>query len=325
MTFLVSGLLTLSLLAVSACGTQNTAKQDTGPASSKTVQLQETINGTAYTMTFDSVPQRAVSLSQFSTELLLALGLQEKMVGTAFLEEPISPKVKEAYAKVPVLSEKWPAQEVFFQAKPDFAIGWEVAFSKKGVEAANVISQGIKVFIPKSTTESNANMDTLFEDIRTLGAIFDVRDRAESYIQQEQQRIKTVQEKLAKLPPRSVFIFDSGDQEPFTVYEGFTSHLLLQAGMKNVMAGKGVKKTWGKANWEEVIAANPDYILIVEYDTANRGQSDYESKVQYLKENPRLQTIKAVQKQAFLRVRLAEIVPGIRNVDLLERLAAQRE
>jgi iron complex transport system substrate-binding protein len=91
-------------------------------------------------------------------------------------------------------------------------------------------------------------------------------------------------------------------------------------GLNNILSDKGVQKTWGKANWEDVIAGDPDYFIIVEYDTAIRGQTDWESKINYIKDNPKLQGLKAVKNDAFIRVRLADICPGIRNVDFLESI-----
>ncbi len=310
--------LTVSFI-LGGCG--GSAVKENTKTETQAVTVNQMINGTVRQVTFEQKPQRVVSLSQFSTELLLALGLKDQIVGTAFLEEPISPKVKNEYSGLPVLAEKWPSLEVFLQAKPDFAIGWEVAFSKKGVEADQILGKGVKIFVPKSTTDKDATMDTLFEDINTLGRIFRIEEQAQRYVTQEKERLNGVKAKMKNLEQHTVFIYDSGDEEPFTVYQGFTSQLLSQIGLKNIMQDKGVQKTWGKANWEDILAADPDYILIVEYEVANRGQSDYNSKVQYLKDNPRLKGLKAVRNNAFLKVGLAEIVPGIRNVDLLERLA----
>jgi iron complex transport system substrate-binding protein len=292
------------------------------PAAALPLSITEEINGEKVTVTFERAPQRAVSLSQFSTEMLLALGLRERMVGTAFLEEAVSEKVKRDYEAVPVLAEKWPSLEVFLAAAPDFAVGWGVAFSKKGVEAQSIISKGVKIFIPKSTVEFNATMDTLMDDFVTLGKIFGIEDDAEKYVARERDRLEAIGGKISNLPVKTFFLYDSGDTEPFTVFEGFTTNLLKMGGAHNILSGKGVQKTWGKANWEDVIAGDPDYFIIVEYDTAIRAQTDWESKIDYIKNNPRLQGLKAVKNEAFIRVRLADICPGIRNVDFLESLIA---
>ncbi|SQC98489.1 proposed F420-0 ABC transporter, periplasmic F420-0 binding protein [Fusobacterium necrophorum subsp. necrophorum] len=49
------------------------------------------INGVKYTFDFKEAPKRAVSISQFTTEIMLKLGLADQMIGTAFLEEEIYP------------------------------------------------------------------------------------------------------------------------------------------------------------------------------------------------------------------------------------------
>ena len=54
------------------------------------------INGVKYDFNFDKAPQRAVSMSQFTTEIMLKLGLKDNMAGTAFLEEEIYPSVASA-------------------------------------------------------------------------------------------------------------------------------------------------------------------------------------------------------------------------------------
>lgn len=286
------------------------------------LKVTEAINGASVTTVFDKTPQRAVSLSQFSTEMLLILGLKSRLVGTAFLEEPIAPKVAKDYAQVLVLSQKWPSLEIFLNARPDFAIGWGVAFSKKGIEAQNIIAKGVKIFVPKSTIDFDATFDTLMEDFLTLGRIFAVEDKASTYVKAEKVRLAEIQKHIGGKGEKKVFVYDSGDTEPFTVYEGFTTNLLKLVGARNILSGKGVHKTWGKASWEQVIAADPDCIIVVEYKTSLRDQADGDSKIKWLKENPRLKELKAVKNGAFARVSLADLCPGIRNVDALEKLAS---
>lgn len=284
------------------------------------VTVENEIDGRKIEFTIEKTPERVVSLSQFSTEILLELGLKSKMAGTAFLEEPVYPALERDYNEVPVLSEKWPSVEKLLSETPDFVTGWGAAFSKSGISIQILIDNNINVFIPKSTTEFNADMETLYDDFRTIGKIFEIENTAEEYINKSKEKIKGLEEKTKNLKEKKVFIYDSGTNEPFTVYEGFTTNLLSMVKLKNVMAGKGVNKTWGKASWEEVASEDPDYIIIVDYSTSNRDQADYDSKVKYLKENPALKNLSAVKNNAFIRVRLAGIVPGIRNADTLEEL-----
>ena len=245
------------------------------------------------------------------------------MAGTAFKEEEIYPPLQEAYGKVPVLAEKWPSYETLIAAKPDLVTGWEVPFTKKGIEAEKILSQNIPIFVPDSMQSTKANLDMLFNDMTKLGEIFDVKAKANSWVEDQKKQLAAVQSKIKDLPKKKVFVFDSEDGEPFTVFEGYTTNLLRLIGAENVMSNTGVDKTWAKTSWESVVAANPDYILIVAYGISIRNDDDFNSKVAKIKNNPQLQVIGAVRENHFIKVKLSEITPGVRSVAALQRLAEQ--
>ena len=72
--------------------------------------------------------QKAVTLSQFMTEMLLALDLGDKMVGTALLDNPILPEFEEAYNKIPELEigeGHSISKEAFIATGADFVSGWD--------------------------------------------------------------------------------------------------------------------------------------------------------------------------------------------------------
>ena len=54
-----------------------------------------------------------------------------------------------------------------------------------------------------------------------------------------------------------------------------------------------------------------------------REETDSDSKIEAIKANPKLKNLKAVKNNKFIRVKLAEICPGIRNVDFFERVAKE--
>ena len=130
---------------------------------------------------------------------------------------------------------------------------------------------------------------------------------------------------LEGLDEVSVFVFDSTDDDDqiYTAFEGYTTNLLKLIGANNILSGKGVDATWDYANWEEVIASNPEYIIICDYSVSIRNTDDFDEKVAKLKENPALADIDAVKNDNFVRVRLSEITPGVRSVDALVRLAEE--
>ncbi len=66
-------------------------------------------------------PQRVVSLNQASTEILLSLGLADRMVGTATWTDPVRENLADANAAVPPrLADNKPSLETVLEANPDF-------------------------------------------------------------------------------------------------------------------------------------------------------------------------------------------------------------
>ncbi|WP_288321996.1 ABC transporter substrate-binding protein [uncultured Selenomonas sp.] len=208
-------------------------------------------------------------------------------------------------------------------AKPDFTTGWKVPFTKRGIEADKITAQNIPIFVPDSMQSTKADLDMVFADMVKFGEIFGVKDRAEAWVADQKKQLAAVQDKIAKLPHKRVFVFDSEDGEPFTVFEGYTLNLLRLIGADNVMSRQGVDKTWSKMSWESVVAADPEYIIIADYSTSIRNEDDFNQKVEKLKENPRLQGTTTVKENHFVRVKLSEITLSVRSVDALKRLAEQ--
>lgn len=313
----------LSLTVAAGCGSDKMSTGIGAGEQGKVVQWSENLNGQAQTFSVKQSPKRAISMSQATTEMMLALDLGDKMAGTAFKEEEIYEPLQKAYDKVPVLAEKWPSYEVFIGAKPDFTTGWATAFTKRGIEADKITRQNIPIWIPKSMVEKDATLDTFFGDMLVLGRIFNAEDKAKVFVDEQKKKLDKVQAGLKDLPSVTVFIFDSEDEQPFTVFEGYTTNLFKLINAKNVLSGQGVDKTWAKTTWETVAKTNPDYIIICDYGVSMRNTDDFDKKVARLKANPALANVTAVKEGRFLRVKLSEITPGVRSVDALERLAKE--
>lgn len=317
--------LALFLLVLSACEQQQETKSETQDSLEPTtiVTYSQNLDGNDYEFTIKQPATRAISMSQATTEMLLALGLADQMVGTAFLEEDIYEPLADEYAKVKVLSDKWPSHEAFMAENPDFATGWAVPFTKRAIPAKTIVDEGINIFVPESMLSTDSTLNTYFEDMVMYGKIFGVQDAAETLVAEQKEKLVTIQNNLKDLPEKNVFIFDSEDEQPFTVYEGYTTNFLNLIGAKNIMSGQGIDKTWDVASWEKVIAANPEYIIVCDYGVSMRNTDDFDAKVAKIKANPALQSIDAVKNDNFIRVKLSEITPGVRGVNVLERLAQE--
>lgn len=305
--------------ALAGCGSSESVKEINNAG----ITWQENFEGVTTEFKVSEAPTRAVSMSQATTEMMLQLGLEKNMVGTAFKEEEIFEPLKNRYAMVPVLADKWPSYEVFIASKPDFTTGWPDSFSKRGIPAEKIIAQHVNIWIPESMLSTNADLETNFRDMKRLGEIFGVKERADQWVTTQRDMLAAIQDQIKALPKKRVFIYDSEDGQPFTAFEGYTTNVLRLIGAVNVMSGLGVDKTWAKGSWETVISQNPEYIIIADYGNSIRNDDDFQQKIQKLKSNPQLQDITAIKNNQFIRVKLSEITPGVRTVEALKRLAAE--
>ncbi|MGL5746097.1 MAG: ABC transporter substrate-binding protein, partial [Cetobacterium sp.] len=104
---------------------------------------------TIFSFSNDSI--RIVSTSQFTTEMLLAIGAEDYMIGTSFLDDEILPELQEKYKQIPVLSTGAPTKELFYSLNPTFLTGWQsIATSKNLGTIEELNANGVEVFFTKS-------------------------------------------------------------------------------------------------------------------------------------------------------------------------------
>ncbi|MEG1317069.1 MAG: ABC transporter substrate-binding protein, partial [Oscillospiraceae bacterium] len=129
----------------------------------------------------------------------------------------------------------------------------------------------------------NTTVETVYRDFENLGKIFKVEARAAKVIDYMKAEIKKVQDSLpANFNPKSVFIYESGSDAPYTPITALPNDIVTLAGGKNIF-GDG-EKSWSSVTWEEVVALNPEYIVIMKYDE----HDDFAEKMQILKNNAAL-------------------------------------
>ena len=108
-------------LAASLAGCSFKASEEPGATSAPTADgFPMTITNCGRTSTPEEPPQRVVSLNQGSTEILLSLGLEDRMVGTATWTDPVLESLAEANESVPRPADQAPSKENLLDAAPDF-------------------------------------------------------------------------------------------------------------------------------------------------------------------------------------------------------------
>jgi iron complex transport system substrate-binding protein len=278
-----------------------------------------TLDNCGMTLTFDGPPQRAVAIKSTAAELLLSLGLEESVVGLAFLDGPL-PEALGAGASIPVLSEKLPSQEVVLETEPDFVYGgWESNFASDGAgERATLERLGIASYVApaacRSVKPAKLSFEHVFAEIAEMGAIFDVEQRAASLVSEQQAALDGV---VADTRGLTAVWYSSGTKTPYVGAGSNAPAMILSAlGLANIFAD--IDEGWTSASWEAIVDADPDVIVLVD-----AAWNSAEAKKKLLAENPITSKLDAVVNARYLTVPFPASEAGIRNVPAVVDMAAQ--
>ena len=271
-------------------------------------------------VTFEKAPERVASLAGFATEMLLALGLEDKIVGYAWQDNDVLPQYQEAFESLTPLCEPGmdPGEEVVLAAQPDLVLSWMSWSEDDYYSYENLTENGIGAYGFHCERVENSTIQDVYDDFINLGKIFRVEDRAEALVTEMQERIAAVQERVKDKEPVSVFVCDIGssEEQAFTAGGGLPADLIALAGGQNIVADTGLN--WTRVSWEVVASANPDWIIIDYYTNAD----DVEGTIEFLKTQPALKELDAVKNERFIILGLTDISASERNDDTVELLAS---
>ncbi len=282
------------------------------------------IDNCGFPVTLAEPPQRVVTIKSTALEMLLALGLGDRIVGRAFEDGPVPEPWRGGADAIPVLSEKLPAHEVVLEAEPDFVYGgWESNFVADGAGTrADLAALGIGTYVAPAACKAAPyrptplTFDDLFAEIAEVGRIFGVEDRAAALISEQRAM-------LAGLPEpeqtRTALWYSSGTKVPYVGGGAGGPQMTMAAlGLDNIFGD--VADTWTSASWEAVAAADPDVIVLVD-----AAWNPVDQKKALLAADPVLSKLSAVRNQRYLTIPFPASEPGVRSVPATVDLAAQLE
>lgn len=313
--YLWSSLALSAALFLSACnGNEETVKTK---AEESTKVEAVTIENEGMTITYEDAPTKAVSLNQHVTEIMLALGLEDSMVGTAYLDDEIYEPLQAAYEEVPVLAEQYPSKEQIISVEADFLYGgWASAFNEKNIATREELKDlEIDSYLQSSSVKVAPTLEDIQNDIKNIASIFRVDDRGEQLIEEMNEEIAAIQAKIPEVQePLKVLVFDSGDTEVFTATQNFMNTLVTMAGGQNVFGD--IEDNWATVSKEDAVERAADVVVIIDY-----GKTTAEEKMAFLKSDPALSQIPAVQNERFVILPLSAASEGVRVAEALEILA----
>jgi iron complex transport system substrate-binding protein len=318
-------------LVLTGCGAEITSQDgEGGGAKARGGRYPVTIENCGQKKRYDKAPQRVVTNDVGITEIMFALGLEDRMAGYVMPDDRgdlTAVPWKDAYEKTKWLSKKTINKELVLDARADLVFaGWNYGFNEgEGFSPAELEKVGIDSYLLSESCRNGQGkargvmppLEALYTDLRNLGKIFDVEDRAETLIADFQRQVAKAQAKALKGAdsPR-VFLYDDGRDKPLTsgLYAG-PHDIITRAGGDHVM--KDLKDSWATVGWETVVERDPEVIVINDY-----GDTTADQKRRFLKSYPPLAGVSAVKNDRIVVLDYAELVESPRNPAAIASLAA---
>ncbi|MBD3778459.1 MAG: ABC transporter substrate-binding protein [Micrococcales bacterium] len=287
-----------------------------------------TLTSCGLDVTVPAPPERAVTLEQGATELLLALGLEDRMAGTSYLTDAVAPEYADAYAEVPVLAAQYPTAEQLRTTDPDFVYSMRAsAFGADAVGArAELADLGVPAYLSANDCEDpslvtgDTGFDRIFAEVTDLAAVFGVEERGAELVRGQQEVLDAV---TASAP-------DAGDLDVAWLYStidgapivaggtGLPQTLTELAGGRNAFADLDAQ--WAETSWDEIAQRDPDVLVLADLSRGLAGDSAAD-KTAMLRDDTVTAELSAVRADRLVAIPATEMDPSVRSVDALATLS----
>lgn len=270
---------------------------------------------------FDRAPERIMANTRPAAELLLHLGLGDKIVGVGANFGVPDLSVEEQYAKLNILSDSYVGKEVTLGTNPDLVFGRSGLFADAewGVGTVDALnSMNIKTYVLESSIPGGT-YESIYQDIENIGNIFNVQEEAERFAKELKDKQASISSKLESIQDRKTFAYlHTNDPNELSVYpanqESFFNDAFDMIKLDNVF----VNET-GDVSVETLIAEDPDILILPHWD-----ETDLIPVRDAIYENPKLSSMKAIKNKQIYIVDYNYLFGYSYNtIDGMEQLAKQ--
>ncbi len=329
---IISSVVLSSLALLSGCAESTPSESASSSASTDgEASFPYSYENCGTDVTVQSTPERAVSLNQSTTEIMIALGLEDRMVGTGYQTQPVADDIADAYNSIPLLSDGIIKHETLLEAQPDFVYsGYASFFSAENAgERDELADLGIPTYLSEfdctyhEAVEGGATFDMLFDEIRTIARIFDVEEKGEEVVAAQQAIVDkgvAAAENVEGSPSILWFYSTAASESTPSVAGpgGLPQTITEMLGAENPFSDADTK--WPEVSWDEIAQRDPDVIVLADLTRGYPGDTAQE-KIDFLTSDPLTSTMDAVVNKRFIIVPGEYMDPTIHSVEALATVA----
>lgn len=299
-----------------------------------------TVENCGSSLTFQHAPTRTVTIGQAGTEMLYAMGLGDKVVGTSLWFNNVLDKYKAQNDKIERLADNEPSFESVIGKRPELvAVELEWMVGPQGAVGTREQFHELKIptYLLPSDCEAKDNLvgadgtrlapfriETIYKSVSQLAQIFDVQERGQQLNDELKaslaKSIATAQGK--RLKDASALVWFSSaemDIEPFVAgHKGIPDFMLDTLGVRNVVESD---EEWPTVGWETIAKANPTFLVIARMDRRRFPADDYEKKLVFLRSDPVTRNMDAVKHNRIIILDAMAMQASLRMFDGIEQLA----
>lgn len=315
--------LVMALGMLTACGTpsNNTPANNANTVPEKTDEYGTvTIQNGERTVTFTKMPEKVLCCHLYAAENMVMLGLADKIVAKNIATNPAEvplPELADYFKNIPEIKNTF---ENAVSSGADLVIGQVSAFKDTSWGSYEQFENAkVNCLTITGTIVSDETVEDIYTDIRNLGKIFKVEEKAEEVIKKMKDQIAATNAKVKDVKDADkpkVFVYDMFKEDQiYTTAAGLESNLIELAGGINTTR-KMADSRWFMCSVEVLVKANPDIIIINDY-----GKQTVEEKINKIKSNPACADIPAVKNDRFLIIPLVEVMQDIRAANACQKMA----
>ncbi|MFI8357498.1 ABC transporter substrate-binding protein [Streptomyces cyaneofuscatus] len=329
-----AALFAAGVVLLTACGGGTTDSSADG-GGDKAEGFPLTLKNCGRTVTVKAPPQRAVSVDQGSTEILLSLGLADRLAGTATWSDPVMKGLEKANKAVERISENRPSSEKVLDKEPDFlSASFASTLAKGGVAPREQFETlGVPTYVSPADCIGKDNsgggdgartapltMDSVYTEVRELSQVFGVPERGDALVKKLQARVAKATDGIDGSKASLLYWFSDSKAPYLAGCCGAPGVITRELGAKNVF--DDTHDEWPQISWETVADRNPDVLVIGDLSRTMQTAESAEKKIEFLESNPVTKTMDAVKNRRYVLLSGQAMNPTIRTVEGLERVAA---
>lgn len=265
------------------------------------------------TLTIEKAPEKVYVACQNNIEIMLRLGLEDKIAACYGLDGEIAEDLKGVFETVNYLEKGLPKEDVIAM-EPDCIIGWSSLFSDKRLGSTDYWHEkGTNTYMalnsacrPRGTVQK---VEDEMQDILNIGKIFNVQDKAQQLVKEIEVEIEKVQKYIEGKEKVEIAVLED-ESDSYRVYGANTlgGDVAVHAGAKLKVGSEGSSNI----SAEDLVAANPEAIFMVWYE----GFLSPEEVVESITKNPAFASLDAVKNDKVFPLNLTNIYcSGLRTKD----------